>query len=49
MLAGGAHDNAPDKKPAARLRTLAMAGQCAFLSPRYYHRIGETWEERAIR
>ena len=29
LLAGGAHDNAPDKKPAVRLRTLEMAGKLA--------------------
>ncbi|HEY1266453.1 MAG TPA: 7,8-didemethyl-8-hydroxy-5-deazariboflavin synthase CofG [Candidatus Binatia bacterium] len=27
MLPGGAHDNAPDKKPALRLRTIAEAGK----------------------
>ena len=29
LLAGGAHDNAPDKKPAVRLRTLELAGKLA--------------------
>ena len=33
LLAGGAHDNAPDKKPAVRLRTLERPASSAFRLP----------------
>ena len=47
MLAGAAHDNAPDKKPAARLRTLALAGQLRIpFTTGILIGIGETWAER---
>jgi FO synthase len=47
MLPGGAHDNAPDKKPAARLRTLELAGELRIpFTTGILIGIGETWEER---
>ena len=47
MLAGGAHDNAPDKKPAVRLRTIAEAGRQRIpFTTGILIGIGETWEER---
>ncbi len=47
LLRGGAHDNAPDKKPALRLRTIEEAGrqQIPFTTGILIG-IGETWEER---
>jgi FO synthase len=46
-LPGGAHDNAPDKKPAARLRTMAEAGKLRIpFTTGILIGIGETWEER---
>lgn len=47
MIAGGAHDNAPDKKPAVRLRTLELAGQLRIpFTTGILIGIGENWEER---
>ncbi|MBM4260637.1 MAG: 7,8-didemethyl-8-hydroxy-5-deazariboflavin synthase subunit CofG [Deltaproteobacteria bacterium] len=47
MQAGGAHDNAPDKKPAVRLRTLELAGELRIpFTTGILIGIGETWEER---
>ena len=47
LLPGGAHDNAPDKKPAARLRTLELAGELRLpFTTGILIGIGETWEER---
>jgi FO synthase len=47
LLPGGAHDNAPDKKPAARLRTMAEAGELRIpFTTGILIGIGETWEER---
>ncbi len=47
MLPGGAHDNAPDKKPALRLRTIAEAGKLRIpFTTGILIGIGETWEER---
>lgn len=47
LLPGAAHDNAPDKKPSVRLRTLEHAGalRIAFTTGILIG-IGETWEER---
>jgi FO synthase len=47
MLPGGAHDNAPDKKPSLRLRTIAEAGKLRIpFTTGILIGIGETWEER---
>lgn len=47
MQPGGAHDNAPDKKPTARLRTLALAGQLRIpFTTGILIGIGETFAER---
>jgi 7,8-didemethyl-8-hydroxy-5-deazariboflavin synthase CofG subunit len=47
LLPGGAHDNAPDKKPAVRLRTLELAGELRLpFTTGILIGIGETWEER---
>jgi FO synthase len=47
MFAGGAHDNAPDKKPSVRLRTMAEAGKLAIpFTTGILIGIGETWAER---
>jgi FO synthase len=47
LLPGGAHDNAPDKKPAVRLRTLETAGQLHIpFTTGILIGIGENWEER---
>jgi FO synthase len=47
LLPGGAHDNAPDKKPAVRLRTIAEAGKQRIpFTTGILIGIGETWEER---
>jgi len=47
LLPGSAHDDAPDKKPALRLRTIEEAGrqQIPFTTGILIG-IGETWEER---
>jgi 7,8-didemethyl-8-hydroxy-5-deazariboflavin synthase CofG subunit len=47
MLPGGPHDNAPDKKPSVRLRTIEEAGRLAIpFTTGILIGIGETWEER---
>ena len=47
LLPGGAHDNAPDKKPSVRLRTLELAGRLRIpFTTGILIGIGETWEER---
>ncbi len=47
LLPGAAHDNAPDKKPAARLRTLELAGEIQLpFTTGILIGIGESWEER---
>jgi FO synthase len=47
LLPGGAHDNAPDKKPALRLRTLEEAGKLRIpFTTGILIGIGESWEER---
>ena len=47
MLAGAAHDNAPDKKPAVRLRTLELAGELRIpFTTGILIGIGEDWPER---
>jgi FO synthase len=47
MLVGAAHDNAPDKKPAARLRTLKLAGELRIpFTTGILIGIGENWPER---
>ena len=47
LLPGGAHDDAPDKKPAVRLRTLEMAGKLRIpFTTGILIGIGENWEER---
>jgi FO synthase len=44
---GAAHDNAPDKKPAVRLRTLELAGELRIPSTTgILIGIGENWQER---
>lgn len=46
-LPGGAHDNAPDKKPAVRLKTLEEAGKLRIpFTTGILVGIGENWEER---
>jgi 7,8-didemethyl-8-hydroxy-5-deazariboflavin synthase CofG subunit len=47
MLPGEAHDNAPDKRPAARLRTLELAGELGIpFTTGILIGIGENWQER---
>jgi 7,8-didemethyl-8-hydroxy-5-deazariboflavin synthase CofG subunit len=47
LSSGGAHDNAPDKKPSVRLRTLEQAGKLRIpFTTGILIGIGETWEER---
>src|SRR6266496_2270704 len=47
LLPGGAHDNAPDKKPAVRLRTLEMAGKLRIpFTTGILIGIGESWADR---
>ncbi len=47
LAPGGAHDNAPDKKPAVRLRTIAEAGKLRIpFTTGILIGIGESWEER---
>jgi 7,8-didemethyl-8-hydroxy-5-deazariboflavin synthase CofG subunit len=47
LLPGGAHENAPDKKPNVRLRTLEHAGKLRIpFTTGILIGIGETWEER---
>ena len=47
MLVGAANDNAPDKKPAARLRTLKLAGELRIpFTTGILIGIGENWPER---
>jgi 7,8-didemethyl-8-hydroxy-5-deazariboflavin synthase CofG subunit len=47
LLPGGAHDNAPDKKPAVRWRTLETAGKLRVpFTTGILIGIGENWEER---
>jgi FO synthase len=47
LLAGGAHDNAPDKEPALRLRTIEEAGRQRIpFTTGILIGIGETWDER---
>jgi len=47
MRPGNAHDNAPDKKPALRLRTMEEAGKLRIpFTTGILIGIGETWEER---
>lgn len=47
LLPGGAHDNAPDKRSGARLRTLELAGELRVpFTTGILIGIGENWEER---
>src|SRR5713226_3067185 len=47
MLPGKAHDNAPDKKPAIRMRMMEEAGKLRIpFTTGILIGIGETWEER---
>jgi FO synthase len=47
LLPGGAHDHAPDKKPALRLRTLEEAGKLRIpFTTGILVGIGESWKER---
>ncbi len=47
LAPGGAHDNAPDKKPAVRLRSIAEAGKLRIpFTTGILIGIGESWEER---
>jgi len=47
LLPGQAHDNAPDKRPAARLRTLRLAGELGIpFTTGILIGIGENWQER---
>ena len=47
LMAGAAHDNAPDKKPSVRLRTLELAGElCIPFTTGILIGIGENWPER---
>jgi len=47
LLPGSAHDNAPDKKPSVRLRTLESAGKLRIpFTTGILVGIGENWEER---
>jgi 7,8-didemethyl-8-hydroxy-5-deazariboflavin synthase CofG subunit len=47
LLASGPHSNAPDKRPALRLRTMEEAGKLSIpFTSGILIGIGETWEER---
>jgi FO synthase len=47
LLVGGAHDNAPDKKPKIRLRTIEQAGKLHIpFTTGILIGIGESWKER---
>jgi 7,8-didemethyl-8-hydroxy-5-deazariboflavin synthase CofG subunit len=47
LLPGGAHENAPDKKPRVRLRTIEEAGKLRIpFTTGILIGIGESWEER---
>jgi FO synthase len=47
LMSGAAHDNAPDKRPSVRLRTLEQAGKLRIpFTTGILIGIGETWEER---
>jgi len=47
LRAGAAHDNAPDKRPAVRLRTLQLAGELRIpFTTGLLIGIGENWQER---
>ena len=47
LLSGGAHDNAPDKKPKVRLRTLEQGGKLRIpFTTGILIGIGESWAER---
>jgi FO synthase len=47
LLPGGAHDNAPDKRPSVRLRTLRLAGELRLpFTTGILIGIGEDWQER---
>jgi 7,8-didemethyl-8-hydroxy-5-deazariboflavin synthase CofG subunit len=47
LLPGGAHDNAPDKKPVVRLHTLEMAGKLRIpFTTGILIGIGESWADR---
>jgi 7,8-didemethyl-8-hydroxy-5-deazariboflavin synthase CofG subunit len=47
LLPGGPHDNAPDKKPAVRLRTIEQAGKLRIpFTTGILIGIGESWQER---
>jgi FO synthase len=47
LLPGGAHDNAPDKRPMVRLRTLETAGKLRIpFTTGILIGIGENWQER---
>lgn len=47
LAPSGAHDNAPDKKPAVRLRTIAEAGKLQIpFTTGILIGIGESWEDR---
>jgi len=47
LLPGAAHNHAPDKKPAARLRTLQLAGELHIpFTTGILIGIGENWQER---
>ena len=47
LIAGGAHEDAPDKKPAVRLRTLELAGKLGLpFTTGILIGIGENWQER---
>ncbi|HEX2929671.1 MAG TPA: 7,8-didemethyl-8-hydroxy-5-deazariboflavin synthase CofG, partial [Candidatus Binatia bacterium] len=47
LLPGAAHDNAPDKKPTVRLKTLEEAGKLQIpFTTGILIGIGETWQER---
>jgi FO synthase len=47
LLAGAAHDNAPDKNPAVRLHTLELAGELRIpFTTGILVGIGENWQER---
>ncbi len=47
LLPGGAHDNAPDKKPAVRMRTMEEAGKLGIpFTTGILIGIGENWQER---
>jgi 7,8-didemethyl-8-hydroxy-5-deazariboflavin synthase CofG subunit len=47
LLSGAAHDNAPDKRPSVRLRTLEEAGKLRIpFTTGILIGIGESWQER---